>query len=236
VSLPSLRPSAARALEEPWLRDGIAPDPSLSAQLAKLSIGKDELPDHVGGDTTFSQLDPFTYMSKSSSGLYTAESDTNKKYGPVLGDVKTTTEINSNSSVAANSVIGNESQRFPRPKVSPLAEAKSRPSAAKRSIPLASELAALTKSQSNSNSPSTLIREIGHHSSLKGYSGADSADTVKARASNSRRIANSRELSHDVPFRTSKTNLEMTYCLHVQGTQEKCEFQTLSSSNDFGLQ
>jgi hypothetical protein len=225
VPLPSLRPLAARALEEPWLRDGIAPDPSLSAQLAKLSMGKDELPDHVGGDTTFSQLDPFTYMSKSSSGLYIAESDTNEKRGPVFGDVKTTTEINSSSSIAANSVIGNESQHFPRPKVSPLAEANSQPSPTKRSIPLDSELAALTKSLSNSNSPSTLIREIGYHSGLKGYSGADSADTVKAR-----------ELSHDVPSRTSKTNLELTCHLHVQGTQQKRGFQTLSSSNYFGLQ
>jgi hypothetical protein len=202
VPLPSLRPSAARALEEPWLRDGIAPDPSLSAQLAKLSMGKDELPDHVGGNTTFSQLDPFTYMSKSSSGQYTAESDTNEKHGPVFGDVKTTTEINSNSSIAANSVIGNESQRFPRPKVSPLAEANSQPSPTKRRIPLDSELTALTKSVSNSNPPSTLIRE----------------------------------LSHDVPSRTSKTNLELTCHLYVQGTQQKRESQTLSSSNDFGLQ
>ena len=238
MPLPSLRPSAARALEEPWLRDGIAPDPSLSAQLAKWPMGKDELPDHTGGDTTFSQLEPFTYVSKSSSGLYTAESDANKRHSPVFGDGKTTTETNSNSSVAVNSVIGNEGQRFPHTLASRLAEAKIRRFTTKRSIRLGSELAAPAKSQSNSNSPSTSTWEIGYHSGSKGYSEADSADMGKAKASNSRRIVDSRELSHDVPFRTPKMKLDAevwTCNLVFQGTKQKPEFPTLSASNNFGL-
>jgi hypothetical protein len=229
VPLPSLRPSAARALEEPWLRDGIVPDPSLSTQLGKLSMGKDELPNHNSGDTSFSLLEPFTYVSKTSSGLYTAELDANKKYDSGFGGVKPITEISSHTSTA--SIIRNEGQLYPRPTVPPMAEAQHRPSQTKRRKPLGSDVAAPSKSQSNSKPPSTLIRKIGHQSGSKVYSGADSVDAAKARAANSRRIAHSRELSHDVPSPTPKAKLgakSSTHNLNVQGNQQKHEFQTLS--------